>query len=139
MRNRMLRYPVLLAALAAVGAGLPAHADVAAPALVQPVAAQSAAAPPDALAEALPARLNPLRGKRLDSSDLATRRGGTDIVSDMKLSGVVAGNRAINVISGANMISDGAFANASGLPVVIQNSGSNVLIQNATIVNVQVN
>jgi hypothetical protein len=36
-----------------------------------------------------------------------------------------------------NVISGGSFANSSGLPVVIQNSGANVLIQNATVINLQ--
>lgn len=40
------------------------------------------------------------------------------------------------MVSGVNTISSGAFSNASGLPVAIQNSGSNVLIQNATIINI---
>ena len=44
---------------------------------------------------------------------------------------------ASNVTTGSNVISDGAFAGIGGLPMVIQNSGNNVLIQNATIVNVQ--
>ena len=39
--------------------------------------------------------------------------------------------------TGSNVIADGAFSGASGLPMVIQNSGNNVLIQSATIVNVQ--
>jgi hypothetical protein len=69
---------------------------------------------------------------------LAQLRGGTDTPwSDMKLSGTVGNNAATNVVTGANIITDGAFTNASGLPMVIQNSGANVLIQNATIVNVQ--
>lgn len=65
-------------------------------------------------------------------------RGGADLVkNDMQLSATVANNSATHVISGNNAIADGAFANMSGLPMVIQNSGSNVLIQNATIINVQ--
>lgn len=69
---------------------------------------------------------------------LAQWRGGTDTVSnDMKLNGVVAGNTAVNVATGANTITNGSFSNASGMPVAIQNSGANVLIQNATIINVQ--
>jgi hypothetical protein len=36
-----------------------------------------------------------------------------------------------------NWIGGGAFGNAAGLPMVIQNSGNSVLIQNATVVNVQ--
>lgn len=65
-------------------------------------------------------------------------RGGADLVkNDMQLSATVANNSASHVISGNNAIADGAFANMSGLPMVIQNTGSNVLIQNATIINVQ--
>jgi hypothetical protein len=55
----------------------------------------------------------------------------------MKLDGVVTGNSATNVNTGANVIDSGAFSNMSGIPVVIQNSGANVLIQNATIINLQ--
>jgi len=56
----------------------------------------------------------------------------------MKLNGIVSDNQAYNLVTGGNSISDGAFAGTSGMPTVIQNSGNNVLIQNATIVNVQV-
>ena len=55
----------------------------------------------------------------------------------MLLSGSVADNTAAHVNSGRNFVGQGAFGSASGLPTVIQNSGSNVLIQNATIINVQ--
>ena len=68
---------------------------------------------------------------------LGSARGGTDVFNDMKLKGVVADNQAANLSTGGNVIADGAFSGASGLPMVIQNSGNNVLIQNATIVNVQ--
>ena len=74
----------------------------------------------------------------LQTSSLEATRGGFDYVqNDMQLNGTVANNAATNIRSGMNSIGEGAFANASGLPMVIQNSGSNVLIQNATIVNVQ--
>jgi len=70
---------------------------------------------------------------------LEQMRGGSDAPwSDMKLAGTVANNSAVNVVTGANIVTDGAFSNASGMPMVIQNSGANVLIQNATIVNVQI-
>lgn len=86
-------------------------------------------APPDAVSKF---------GVPMASGQLSDHRGGFDVVkNDMQLSGSVANNSAINVMSGSNYIADGAFSNASGLPMVIQNSGSNVLIQNATIVNVQ--
>jgi hypothetical protein len=87
---------------------------------------------------AAPARANPLGLKPLDQNVLAKRRGGTDGLSDMQLKGVVSDNRAVNVVTGNNIISDGAFQGTTGLPMVVQNSGNNVLIQNATIVNVQV-
>lgn len=79
-----------------------------------------------------------LRGSRLLSADaLASRRGGTALASDMQLSGVVTDNRVSDASTGSNLVTQGAFAGAAGLPVVIQNSGNNVLIQNATIVNLQ--
>ena len=71
---------------------------------------------------------------------LDTQRGGTQgVSSEMKLSGTTANNSATNVVTGTNAISAGAFANMRGLPVVIQNSGANVLIQNAVILNLQMN
>ena len=76
--------------------------------------------------------------KAVASNRLDDVRGGAElVVNDMRLHGTVADNAAINTLSGSNIVSDGAFSNASGLPTVIQNSGNNVLIQNATILNVQ--
>ena len=69
--------------------------------------------------------------------DLEQQRGGTDTHNDMRLDGNVANNSATNVVTGNNVIDAGSFANMSGIPVVIQNSGANVLIQNATIINLQ--
>jgi hypothetical protein len=79
-----------------------------------------------------------LLGKALDDDSLAANRGGAQL-SDMKLDGVVAENNAVAIgATGTNVISQGAFANSTGVPMVVQNSGNNVLIQNATIVNVEV-
>lgn len=88
---------------------------------------------------AVPAAFGGGRGDgQLGDEQLARLRGGTDTPwSDMRLNGTVGNNTATNVVTGSNIISEGAFSNASGLPMVIQNSGANVLIQNATIVNVQ--
>lgn len=75
-----------------------------------------------------------------DADTLANTRGGAEVVNnDMTLHGVTAGNSARNVTTGDNTISAGSFSNMSGLPTVIQNSGANVLIQNATILNLQMN
>ncbi len=76
----------------------------------------------------------------LPTDELSRQRGGQDlsqVLGTARLSGVVSDNSATNLGTGANTIADGAFANAMGLPVVIQNSGNNVLIQSSTIVNVQ--
>ena len=76
----------------------------------------------------------------VDESKLAGYRGGTDVVqNDMRLSGTTADNSARNVTTGDNSIASGSFANMNGLPVVIQNSGANVLIQNAVILHLQMN
>lgn len=78
-------------------------------------------------------------GKATDSLNLEKLRGGTEVIvsNDQKLKGTVADNSATNVATGSNNITSGAFANVSGIPIVIQNSGANVLIQNSTIINLQ--
>ncbi len=78
-------------------------------------------------------------GKATDSQDLGKLRGGAEVVisNDQKLKGTVADNSATNVATGSNNITSGAFANVSGIPIVVQNSGTNVLIQNSTIINLQ--
>lgn len=68
---------------------------------------------------------------------LSVQRAKGDLgTSQASLGGVVTGNSATNVTTGSNSIDTGSFANMSGLPVVIQNTGANVLIQNATVINV---
>ncbi|MEI7783626.1 MAG: hypothetical protein WCK08_04520 [Betaproteobacteria bacterium] len=70
--------------------------------------------------------------------ELAQHRGGASISrSEMMVSGSTAGNSASQVVTGNNSISAGSFANMSGLPLVVQNTGANVLIQNAVIINLQ--
>jgi hypothetical protein len=77
-------------------------------------------------------------GAPVAGDQLGDYRGGFDAVqNDMQLNGSVANNVTSNVASGHNIITEGSFTNANGFPMVIQNSGSNVLIQNATIINLQ--
>jgi hypothetical protein len=76
-------------------------------------------------------------GPSINSAALAKLSGGTDITETMTLNGTVSDNNVDHVVNGANVISSGSFTGAMGLPTVIQNSGNAVLIQNATIVNVQ--
>ena len=93
---------------------------------------------PIILEKATVERPNPLGIKAVDAKVLAARRGRADVVNDMLLKGVVADNRASNLTTGNNVIADGSFTGMVGLPLVVQNSGNGVLIQNATIINLQV-
>ncbi|WP_114811899.1 hypothetical protein [Paraburkholderia kururiensis] len=93
---------------------------------VSPAPAAAAIAPPDAQF-----------GVALDASRLDTQRGGDVMVGQNNLTGTVADNTAYKVVTGSNSINDGSFSNSSGLPTVIQNTGANVLIQNATVLNVR--
>jgi hypothetical protein len=98
-----------------------------------------------AVPAALPAKQDSstlsIGGEKVEAVDLGTlehERGRADTVfNDTKLNGDVANNSAFNVQTGSNTIDSGSFANMSGIPVVIQNSGANVLIQNATVINLQ--
>ena len=76
-------------------------------------------------------------GKPVASDRLGDLRGGALTISDMDVAGTVANNTANRVMTGSNAINEGSFANASGLSTVVQNTGANVLIQNATILNIQ--
>lgn len=103
--------------------------------LTSPAAADSADAPVS-LAPAQSAFV----ATAVDTATLESYRGGSaQVHNDMELTGTTANNTAQHVNTGNNAISAGAFANMNGIPVVIQNSGANVLIQNAVIVHMQMN
>ena len=69
---------------------------------------------------------------------LAGQRGKALIPTNTNnLDGAVYDNTANDVITGYNMVSDGSLSNNAGMNTVIQNSGNNVLIQNAVILNIQ--
>ncbi len=76
-------------------------------------------------------------GPPLAAVQLAATRGMGGVAAEATLGGAVSANSAANVSTGANMIQGGAFAGASGVPVVIQNTGANVMIQNATVIHLQ--
>lgn len=80
---------------------------------------------------------DPVLGEDSGDAALAAARGREGGTASAALDGIVSGNSASNMSTGANTIAGGSFANMSGLPVVIQNSGANVLIQNATVINLQ--
>ena len=87
--------------------------------------------------ETNPAMLE-LGGRVIDSEVLADQRGGSDLhLSEIRAIGSVSEVEAHDVVTGYNIVSEGSLAGASGMPMLIQNSGNGVLIQNAVIVNVQ--
>ena len=93
--------------------------------------------------KAMPAEgtlLNTLK-KPVSAEQLGAQRGARDL-GDFKVlnlndvRGSVQNNSAIDVVTGSNMITNGAFSNVTGFPLVVQNTGNNVLIQNSTILNI---
>jgi hypothetical protein len=80
---------------------------------------------------------HPIAPARLDA-----QRGGTDTgpvtINTNMLNAKLFDNAAIGNVTGHNTITEGAFAGASGLPTVIQNSGNNVIIQSGTVLNLTV-
>lgn len=66
-----------------------------------------------------------------------TNNSITTITNTNDVNGLVDRNSATNVVSGDNSIDGGAFTGMTGFPMVIQNSGSNVLIQNSTIITLE--
>jgi hypothetical protein len=82
--------------------------------------------------------VDPLTANVLGDAELANQRGGSDShLNQNNSTGAVTGNVASQLNTGSNTISESAFSNSSGIPIVIQNSGNNVLIQNSTILNLQ--
>lgn len=70
---------------------------------------------------------------------LAGYRGGHALqINEQNLDARLFNNQALDNVTGNNIVTGRAFAGASGVPTVIQNSGNNVIIQNATILNVKV-
>ncbi|GAA5074332.1 hypothetical protein [Lysobacter panacisoli] len=125
------RGPIILGALLVAGA----------------VNAQDAVAPEDVLIDAkveAQATTDPqpqsqgAMGSAIGLQTLGDMRGGTEVVdNDIWVNGRVEDAIAEDVLTGNNSLSSGSFANASGISTVIQNTGANVLIQNAMIVNVK--
>jgi len=106
------------------------------------VAAASTLAAPTARAEDTPPP-NPqapaaLGAAAVPDSELSNYRGGAEITNINDLNAGLYNNNALNSVTGGNFVTDGALAGSSGFSTLIQNSGNNVLIQNAMILNLQV-
>jgi hypothetical protein len=77
-------------------------------------------------------------GTAVSDKDLGTQRGGQDqFLNDMKLYAQLYNNKAMSNVTGENFVTQEAFAGTKGFATVIQNSGNNVIIQNATILNLR--
>lgn len=78
-------------------------------------------------------------GNPIPLAELDAQRGGTDTgpvtINANFLNAKLNNNAAIDNVTGNNTINGNAFAGASGLPIVIQNSGNNVIIQSGTVLN----
>ena len=74
----------------------------------------------------------------VSDASLAQYRGGHIETNTNNLNGQLYNNQAMANVTGSNFVTGSSFAGASGLSTVIQNSGNNVLIQNATILNLHV-
>ncbi|HLZ34847.1 MAG TPA: hypothetical protein VKP13_12585 [Nitrospira sp.] len=81
----------------------------------------------------------PSWGHPVPSAQLDAQRGGTDTgpltINANMLNANLFNNSATGNVTGNNTVTGGAFAGASGLATVIQNSGNNVIIQNGTVLN----
>lgn len=75
-------------------------------------------------------------GEPIPDDGLSAHRGGSaQQYSLMRLDSKLIDNQAIANITGSNFVTQSAFSGASGFSTVVQNSGNNVIIQNATILN----
>ena len=136
-----LRITIGLAALAWLAILPAAASDLGIDVDLQPITARSAPMElPIAAAvdrDAIPRGVDGI-GATVDADRLSGLRGGEKSIDNRILvDGRVSDNVAEKIVSGANAVGGDAFGNANGINTVIQNTGSNVLIQNAMIVNVQ--
>jgi hypothetical protein len=124
MHHSSTRCALLLAATLALAAGARA-------------AAPDSCGPDQPATGALPALLADRALGAATADDLLdSARGGSERTAiSTTLNGTVERNSASNVTTGSNLIQDGSFANMAGIPIVVQNTGANVLIQNATTIN----
>ncbi len=77
----------------------------------------------------------------VDNENLDQIRGtalSPEVLGIAAFDAISANNTSNGTISGGNVIDAGAFSNSSGLSTIIQNSGNNVLIQSATILNLNI-
>jgi len=75
-------------------------------------------------------------GTPLAQEALEQRGTGAGVQMNLQeTTAIVHNNSAIDTVSGSNHIGDNAFRDTVGFPLAVQNSGNNVVIQNAVIIN----
>jgi len=107
--------------------------------LASAIAAQAPVAALDVKTEvkALLGSVTPVSDEALGSeSGMAQLQLDKVVINDQDLNGVLQGNVATGTTNGNNTISGDAFSNSAGFVTAIQNTGNNVLIQDATIINI---
>lgn len=83
-------------------------------------------------------RADEVLSRVVNEAALAAQRGGADLsVNENNARATVQDNVARNLTTGNNTITENSFSNVTGIPMVVQNSGNNVVIQNSTILNLQ--
>ena len=75
------------------------------------------------------ASLSGKQGMSIDSIDI--------LANNMNLNADMQDNLLFSTNTGINQVTNDAFANASGIFTVVQNSGNQVIINNALILNLQ--
>ncbi|MGH8729287.1 MAG: hypothetical protein ACREV9_14295 [Burkholderiales bacterium] len=77
-------------------------------------------------------------GAAVSARDLDQNRGKqlqVIQVNENELDAALHDNAAVDNVTGSNFITTGAFGNTTGFPLVVQNTGNNVVIQNSTILH----
>lgn len=77
----------------------------------------------------------------VENESLGEMRGtalSPEILGIAVFDAISTNNTSNGTVSGGNIIDAGAFSHSSGLSTIIQNSGNNVLIQSATILNFKI-
>jgi hypothetical protein len=113
-----------------------------APEAAQPAATSAPAQPAPANDFVAAPRRQPGVFATPDEERLERQRGMADTHVELtnntnNATATVGNNSASNLTTGNNTIRDGSFSNSSGIPMVIQNTGNNVVIQNSTILNLK--
>lgn len=89
------------------------------------------------ISQAQPAEEEFLQSASVSDSELDKTRGTFDAetLGAAVLEATTVNNAVNGGVTGSNTVTEGSFGNAHGVVSLIQNSGNNVIIQNATVVN----